>query len=221
MIVPPVDTDTPSRRPARPILCCSIFVLVGSYPIFWDLARTRCAEGESLMIVTRSWTSFPWGHSYDAEGQFVVGSNTSRVHLDRSSHWKLETSGGTTAPVASRLQRTNLLDPLHATWAIDFAASPLEGEITRDLIGFWTPYDTVVGGRRFYSTRGWLWGRSFKDEASGSAVASAESFMWKFPLKRYRICINDALVPATTDRLALTATVAIADMQNDHDDDNR
>ena len=191
-----------------------------TFLLLWDTLRTSCSDDAALFIVRRSYISGLWGHSYTA----MRGNGSMLMQFDRVGHWEVDASATPTGAAMgmapkTTMRRTNLLDPVHATWDVGIAGQ-LVGSIQRD-VGLYSPYTSVLGLSVVRSSTGLLWGRSFLwgldvDERSASDVAAAERFLYSgLPLAptAYRICVANSATPEVL--FSLLAMVAVADLQND------
>ena len=230
MIDPPNAEPQGRNQPRFEIAIPIFLVIIGGFTALWDGLRTSCGDGATLFIVRRDYVTGLWGHSYGA----WLGSGERVADFDRVNHWGLKAAAYQTGvelglPSEMEIARTNLLDPLHAQWAMSASSGqagsiPIEmGSIQREIVGFYEPYTTRIGRSVIRSTKGWLWGRGFDleiDSKSGSVghVADAERFLYsKLPFApvHYRMCVAKG-VPAEAT-FGLLASVVVADIQNDGD----
>ena len=213
--------ETPvNLRIAVPVFLVFFVVIPGA----WDILRTSCDHDSTLFFVNRDYVTGLFGHSYSAS----ISDGSEIVSFERPSHWRLRavaTARGVDEgmPGSAELVRSNLLDPLHAKWGVRVASSLEIGSVNRDTVGFWEPYTTIMGAGQYvlHSSKGWLWGRTFKiesidgDRRTDIKVASTERFLYsEMPLApvKYRMCIKKGIPDEAV--FGILATVAITDIQN-------
>ncbi len=221
---------TTGATPVNLRLAVPVFfaVLVG-IPVAWDVLRSSCDADSTLYYVDRGYITGLWGNSYSAS----LGDGSEIITFQRPSHWHLHavaTAKGVAEdmPASAILERSNLLDPLHAKWGVSVASLEI-GSVRREL-GLYEPYTTTMGAGEhvLHSSKGWLWGRTFTIEAVDGGrrrkipVASAERFLYsrlKWAPVKYRMCIKKWTPVEAT--FGILATMAITDIQNSDDDHKR
>ena len=210
---PPVNL-----RIAVPVFLVIFVVIPGA----WDILRTSCDHDSTLFFVNRDYVTGLFGHSYSAS----ISDGSEIVSFERPSHWRLRavaTARGVDEgmPGSAELVRSNLLDPLHAKWGVRVASLEI-GSVNRDTVGFWEPYTTMMGAGQYvlHSSKGWLWGRTFKIESNEGdrrtdKVANTERFLYsEMPLApvKYRMCIKKGIPGEAV--FGILATAVITDIQN-------
>jgi len=210
---PPVNL-----RIAVPVFLVIFVVIPGA----WDIVRSSCDHHSTLYFVNRGYITGLFGHTYSAS----TSDGSEIVSFERPSHWRLQavaTARGVVEgmPGSAELVRSNLLDPLHAKWGVRVASLEI-GSVNRDTVGFWEPYTTIMGAGQYvlHSSKGWLWGRTFKIESIDGdrrtdKVANTERFLYsEMPLApvKYRMCIKKGIPGEAV--FGILATAVITDIQN-------